>query len=111
MIKVILKNEVMSEEWNPAILRPLYKKRFSLNPKNYREMSLLDTCYIILSTHFLEIITSYVESSIGRYQCGFIMRKSTIGHMFTLKQIIKKHNEFDTSLYDSVKKPELKKPK
>ncbi|KAL4103343.1 hypothetical protein QTP88_018720 [Uroleucon formosanum] len=117
MIKEIWETEVMPGEWNTAILCPIFKKGDTLDPKNYRGISLLDTCYKILSTLLLERITPYAEGIIGRYHCGFIKGKSTIDHIFTLRQTMEKYYEFDMDLYmifvdykqayDSVNRQEL----
>ncbi|KAL4100839.1 hypothetical protein QTP88_020868 [Uroleucon formosanum] len=117
MIKEIWETEVMPGDWNTAILCSIFKKGDTLDPKNYRGISLLDTCYKILSTLLLERITPYAEGIIGRYQCGFIKGKSTIDHIFTLRQTMEKYYEFDMDLYmifvdykqayDSVNRQEL----
>lgn len=39
MLKVIWKNEVIPEEWNTAILCPIFKKGDMLDPKNQKEIS------------------------------------------------------------------------
>jgi len=49
----------MPGEWNTAILWPIFKKGDTLDPKYYRGISLLDTCYKILLTLLLERITPY----------------------------------------------------
>jgi len=80
MINVIWETKVMLEEWNT----PIFRKEDTLDPKNYRGISLLDTCYKILSTLLLERITPNAEGIVERYQCGFIKGKFTVDHMFTL---------------------------
>jgi len=100
-----------------AILCPIFKKGDTLDPKNYRGISLLDTCYKILSTLLLERIKLYAETIIGRYQCGFVKGKSTVDHIFTLRQTMEKYYKFDKDLYmifvdykqayDSVNRKEL----
>lgn len=118
MIKVIWETKVIPGEWSTAILFPIFKKGDTLDPKNYRRISFLDTCYKILSTLLLERITPLAEDIIGRYhQCGFIKGKSTVDHMFTLRQTMEKYYELDKGLYmifvdyeqayDSVNRQEL----
>jgi len=67
MIKVIWETEEMPRKWNTAILCPIFKNGGTLDPTNYRGISLLDNCYKILSTLILERITPCVEAIIGRY--------------------------------------------
>jgi hypothetical protein len=68
----------------------------------------------------LEKITPYTEAFMGRYQCGFVKEKSTVDHIFTLRQTMEKYNEFEDQYknlyivfvdykqtYDSVNRKEL----
>jgi hypothetical protein len=112
---VIWESEEMPGEWNPTILCPIFKKGDTLDSTNCRGISLLDTCYKILSTLLLKNIALYTEDIMGRYQCGFVKGKSIVDHIFTLR--IEKYYEFDKDLYmvfvdykqayDSVNKKEL----
>ncbi|KAL4083660.1 hypothetical protein QTP88_028976 [Uroleucon formosanum] len=45
IINLIWEKEVLPEEWNLSILCPVFKKGDVLDTKNYRGISLLDTCY------------------------------------------------------------------
>lgn len=100
------------------ILCQIFKKGDTLDPINYRRISLLDTCYKILSTFLLKRITPYLEAIMGRYQCGFVKWKSTIDHvftLFTLKQTMEKYYDKDLhmifvdykQIYVSVNRKEL----
>lgn len=71
IINLIWEKEILPEEWNLSILCPVFKKGDVLDTKNYRGISLLDTCYKVLSIILLERITPYAEEILGRYQCGF----------------------------------------
>lgn len=70
-----------------------------LEARNYQGISLLDTCYKILSSILLERLTPFIEKIIGRYQCGFKKGRSTTDHIFILKQLMEKHYEFNKDLY------------
>lgn len=98
MINLIWEKEIIPEEWNSSILCPVFKKGDILDTKNYRGISLLDTCYKVLSTIILERITPYAEDIIGRYQCGFRKGRSTTDQIFILRQVMEKHYEFDKDL-------------
>lgn len=51
-------------------------------PENYREISLLDTGYKILTTLIMGRLNPYVTGIIRDYQCGFIKGKSNIYTQF-----------------------------
>jgi len=53
----------------------------------------------VLSGIILNRITPYTKDIIGDYQCGFMRGKSTIDHIFTVKQLVEKHYEFDNDLH------------
>jgi len=99
----------------------VFKKEDILDTKNYRGISLLDTCYRVLSTILLERITPYAEeiscNRIGRYQCGFRQGRSITDKIFILRQVMLKHYEFNKDLcmvfvgykqvYDSINREEV----
>jgi len=70
-----------------------------LKTKNYRGISLLDTCYKILSSILLEKLAPFAEEIVGRYQCSLRKGRSTTDQIFILKQTVEKHYEFDKDLY------------
>lgn len=47
----------------------------------------------------LERINPYVNEVVGDYQSGFRKGKSTLDHIFTLRQIITRFYEFDKELH------------
>ena len=55
--------------------------------------------YKVLSGLILNRIKPYIKDIIGDYQCGFMSGKSTIDHIFTVKQLVEKHYEFDNDLH------------
>jgi len=78
---------------------PILKKGDMLETKNYRGISLLDTCFQILSSILLERLAPFAEELVGIYQCGFRKGRSTTDQIFTLKQLMEKHYEFNKDLY------------
>jgi hypothetical protein len=57
---------------------------------NYRGISLLPTTYKILSNILLSRLVPYAKEIIGDYQCGFRRNRSTIDHIFFIRQMLEK---------------------
>lgn len=70
-----------------------------LETKNYRGISLLDTCYKIFSSILLETLAPFVEEMVGRYQSGLRKGRLTTDQNSILKQLMEKHYEFNKDLY------------
>jgi len=68
LINIIWKKQQIPEEWNTAIIYPIFKKGDILETKDYRGISLLDTCYKIPSLILLERLAPFAEEIVGRYQ-------------------------------------------
>jgi len=81
-----------------AIICPIFKKGDPTEVKNYRGISLLDTSYKVRSLTILNRSEKYATDIIGEYQSGFIRGKSTINHIFTIRQIMEKYYEYDKEL-------------
>ena len=99
LISSIWKSEKIENDWNTAILCPIFKKGDPTNTENYRGISLLDTTYKVLSTAIINRIKKYASEIIGEYQCGFRKGKSTSDNIFTIRQIIEKYYEYDKGTY------------
>lgn len=82
VFKTIWKTETIPEEWKTAIVCPVFKKGKPTKTENYRGISLLDTCYKMLTSLILERINTYIEEIIGNYQCRFRRGRSTTDHIF-----------------------------
>jgi len=52
------------------------------------EYHVLSTTYKIISHIFLFKITVHAEEIIGDYQCGFWHNRSTVYHIFCIRQIL-----------------------
>ncbi|KAL4123073.1 hypothetical protein QTP88_015305 [Uroleucon formosanum] len=117
MISSIWDKETLPEDWNTAVICPILKKGDPTKTKNYRGICLLDTCYKVYTSLILERINPYVNEIVGEYQSGFRKGKSTLDHIFTLRQIMAKFYEFDKELhlifidykqaYDSINRDKL----
>jgi sorting nexin-29 len=109
--------ETIPEEWNMSILCLIHKKGDITICSNYREISLLNITYKILSNILFTRLSPYAENVIGDYQSGFQQVRSTVDQIFTVRQILEKCNEFNKethhlfidfkAAYDSVDRSNL----
>jgi len=82
---------IFPEDWNTAVIYPILIKGDSTKTKNYSGISLLNTCHkVYTSSLLLERINPYVNEIFKDYQNGFRKGKSTLYHIFTLRQIMAK---------------------
>jgi len=86
---------------------------------NYRGISILPTTYKNLSNILLSRLIPYAKEIIGDHQCGFRRNRSTLDHIFCIRQITEKKWEYNESVhqlfidfrkaYDSVRREVLYK--
>jgi len=113
LISAIWRKEELSKEWKTSIIVPIYKKGDKSDCNNYRRISLLPTCYKVLSNILLTRLSVYVDEIIVDHQCGFRRNRSTLDQILALRQILEKqweYNELFISyllIYDSIKREEL----
>lgn len=91
LIAEVQRSEQIEINRKIVIICPIFKKGDTSKAENYREMSLLNSIYKILTTAILCRLVIYTVDKIGNYQCGFIKGKSTSDHIFVQRQIIKKN--------------------
>ena len=80
-------------------------------------ISLLPTTYKILSNILLSRLIPYAKEIIGDHQCGFRRNRSTIDHVFCIRQILEKNGNEEVhqllidfkKAYDSVRREVLYK--
>jgi len=99
LITYILKKEKLPEEWKKSIIVPIHKKGDKTDCSNYRGISLLPTTYKILSNILLSRLIPYVKEIIGNHQCGFRRNRSTIDHIFCIRQILEKKLEYNEEVH------------
>ena len=99
LITSIWKKEKLPEEWKESIIVPIHKKGDKTDCNNYRGLSLLRTTYKILSNILLSRLTPYAKEIIGDHQCGFQRNRSTIDHIFCIRQILEKKWEYNEEVY------------
>jgi len=117
LITSIWKKEKLPEEWKESIIVPIHKKGDKTDCNNYRGTSLLPTTYKILSNILLSRLIPYVKEIIWDCQCGFRRNRSTIDHIFCIRQILEKKWEYNEPVhhlfidfkraYDSVRREVL----
>jgi len=97
----------LPEEWKESIIVPTHKKGDKTDCNNYRGISLLPTTYKILSNILFSRLIPYAKEIIGDHQCGFRRNRSTIDHMFCIRQMLEKNGntmkKFISSLQTSRK--------
>jgi len=94
LITLIWNKETLPEQWKDSIIIPIFKKGDKMSCNNYRGISLLPTCYKILSNILVARLVPYVEEICGDHQCGFRRNRSTTDQIFTIRQILEKKWEF-----------------
>jgi len=99
LITSILKKEKLPEEWKESIIVPIHTKGDKTDCNNYRGISLLPTTYKILSSILLSRLIPYAKEIIGDHQCGFRRNRSTIDHIFCIRQIREKNWECNEEVY------------
>ena len=84
----IWKKEKLPEEWKESIIVPIHKKEDKTDFNNYGCITLWPTTYKILSNNLLSWLIPYAKEIIGDHQCGFRRNRSTIDHVFCIRQIL-----------------------
>jgi len=85
LISKIWRDEKMPDDWKVGLIVPLFKKRDKMKCENYREITLLNVAYKILSSIILERLTAYSEEILGEYQCGFRSQRRTMDQIFIVR--------------------------
>jgi len=99
LITSIWKREKLPEVWKESIIVPIHKKGDKTDCNNYRGISLLPTTYKILSNILLSRLTPYAKEINGDHQCGFRRNRSTIDHIFCIRQILEKKWEYNEEVH------------
>ena len=90
LLTSIWKKENVPEEWKESIIVRIHKKGDKTVCNNYRGISRLPTTYKILSNILLLRLIPYAKEIIGDHKCGFRRNRSTIDHIFCIRQILEK---------------------
>ena len=117
LFKIIWDKESKPEDWEIAVMIPIHKRGDKLDCSNYRGISVLAVAYKILTKIIYNRLLKYTEDIIGEYQCGFRPGRSTIDHIFSIRQILEKCYEYNVNhehlfidfrqAYDSIHRPSM----
>lgn len=99
LILKVWKEERMPEEWRTSVICPIYKKGDKLVCENYRGISLISTAYKVFTNILRDKLEENAENIIGEYQAGFRPGRSTMDHLFTVRQTYEKFWEFNIDVY------------
>lgn len=99
LIKRIWNDEQLPEEWKTSVLCPIYKKGDKLECGNYRGIALLNIAYKIFANILYKRLHPYSESTIGEYQGGFRVGRSTSDQLFNIRQILEKCKEYNIEIH------------
>ena len=99
-VKLIWTQHTIPEDWSTGIIHPIHKKGDKLACSNYRAITLLNVTYKVLSGILYNRLAEYAEEILGDYQYGFRTTRSTIDHIFTIRQTQEKAYEYNIHLHD-----------
>lgn len=98
-INICWSSGYVPEEWNEALIYPLYKKGDKSECSNYRGISLLNSCYKIYAKIINQRLVPIVETQISETQHGFRKGRSCSDCIFVLTQLTEKRREFKLPTY------------
>jgi len=88
----------MPKDWEEGIIYPIYKKGDRSVCSNYRGITLLSVTYKIFTSLLRNRLQKITERKMRDYQAGFKTNRSTIDHMYTIRQIMEKNYEHKIEL-------------
>jgi len=90
LITSIWKKEKLPEEWKDLIIVPINKKGDKIYCNNYSGISIFPNTYKILFNILPSRLIPHAKEIIWDHQCGFRRNRSTIEHIFCIRQILEK---------------------
>ena len=87
------------EEWEVAMIVPIYKTGDKGQCKNYRGIALLGTIAKVYEKILVKRIRSEIETKLLEAQSGFRPGRSTHDHIFALRTIINRTLEAEKEIY------------
>ncbi|XP_061472647.1 uncharacterized protein LOC133380093 [Rhineura floridana] len=82
------------DDWQMAIVVPIYKKGKRADPSNYRPISLLSVISRLYTSHLLEKLSSWLddENLLADEQAGFRSGRSTVDQGLVLQHLVEKYS-------------------
>ncbi|KAJ4434340.1 hypothetical protein ANN_22899 [Periplaneta americana] len=99
LLNVCWKYGYSPEEWQEAIIIPIFKKGDRRDCGNYRGISLLNTGYKIYSKIITNRLAVITENILLEEQHGFRKNRSCIDCVFSISQMIEKNREYNIPTY------------
>lgn len=99
LLNVCWKYGYSPEEWQEAIIIPIFKKGDRRDCGNYRGISLLNTGYKIYSKIITNRLAVITENILLEEQHGFRNNRSCIDCVFSISQMIEKNREYNIPTY------------
>ena len=94
LFNIVLQTGIVPTDWCIGLIKPLYKKKGSIDdPDNYRGITLLSCIGKLFTACLNERLSSYLESAgiMGEEQAGFREGYSTLDHIFVLHSLIEQY--------------------
>ena len=91
MFNLVLLSGIVPTDWCIGIIKPIYKKKGSIDdPDNYRGITLLSCIGKLFTASINTRLTTYLDkaSIIGEEQAGFREGYSTLDHIFALHSLV-----------------------
>jgi hypothetical protein len=96
---LIIEQETIPEEFENAIVVPIFKKGDMAKAENYRGISLLNTCYKIFAKILARRVSEMVEDKMLESQNGFCKGRACTDASFTIKLLMEKRIEHNLEMH------------
>ena len=95
----IWEKETFPDDWDRAIITPIFKKKDNLDCNQYRGISLLSHACKIFTFILQKRIQQKTEEILSEAQAGFRPGRSTVDQLISLRQIGEKYLEKNKDVY------------
>ena len=100
IINIVWIKKIIPDDWRRGIILPFWKNKGNEEVcSNHRDITLLSIPGKLFAMILLECIRPTFHNHRRLKQAGFTAGRSTTEHIFSIRQIIEKSNEFNRSTY------------